>query len=537
MAAFGNQVFVLASTRGSNSFVHEVAVMDFNGDGKLDLLSAWFFAPLSPNSQAITVHLGNGDGTFRDGTATVIPGSVPQTVHPRELVLKDFNGDGRTDVFIADHGYDMPPFPGYQNQLLLSKANGTWANYTATNLPVASDFTHSATGADIDGDGDIDLYSGNLDGGGPKILLNNGNGKFTVGTNRLPTDVATPNGFTTFATCEFADFDGDGDQDLFLGEFQAGLSRILLNDGTGRFTNSPRELPPGPFGADSNFVDSHARDLNGDGRIDLVLDAHRSDLTGVGLQILINKGNARFVDETAQRVSANWANDRWVKYLHFADLNGDGFDDILTEVDGGSEILLNNGDGYFFEPLDNQFSLSGSLELGDFNGDGKVDVAYWAGPSLFFRAGTGQVAIQLTGTDGNNKLFGDGFRNTLDARGGNDTVRSGAGNDDVTGGTGADRLYGGTGNDILRGGSGVDTLQGEAGADRFVLSHTGLANADKVVDFRHGVDKIVLDAPRFDGGSFADLTYTATGKLYFDGALVATLVGAPPLTASDVLFL
>ncbi|MCC2634800.1 MAG: repeat protein [Ramlibacter sp.] len=539
MAIFGAPVYMQGLGRTQPSFPNETAVMDFNGDGHLDLFTAWFYFPLSEASQTITIHLGNGDGTFRDGTTTIVPKALPTTVHPRELVLRDFNGDGRTDIYIADHGYDLPPFPGYQDQLLLSGAAWTWRDATSL-LPQRADFTHSATAADVDGDGDIDIFQGNLaDGDGPAILLNNGSGRFTIGADRLPDFVALPDAAdpTTYATSEFADFDGDGDQDLFLGQFQADASVILLNDGTGKFTPSTRALPPGPFGADTTLVDSQARDLNGDGRMDLVVLGHRFDGSGRAVQVLMNKGGGRFADETAERMSVNWAGDNWVIYLHFADLNGDGFDDMITQPSGGNvEVLLNNGDGYFFEPPDNELFVPGTFELGDFNGDGKIDVINFGGGQMEFRPGTGQVPIRLKGTERNDKLFGDGFGNRLDGAGGNDVIRSGARNDDVTGGTGADKLYGGTGNDVLRGAAGVDRLQGDSGADRFFFSHAGLANADTVVDFRHGIDKIVLDASRFSG-TFADISYRADGKLFFDGQLVATLVGHPTLTASDVLFL
>lgn len=540
MAIFGNPVYMPGLGRTQPSFPNETAVMDFNGDGHLDLFTAWFYYPLSEASQTITIHLGNGDGTFRDGTATIVPGTLPTTVHPRELVLRDFNGDGRTDIYIADHGYDMPPFPGYQDQLLLSGSTGTWRDATSF-LPQRSDFTHSAAAADVDGDGDIDIYQGNLAvGAGPAILLNNGTGRFTIGTNLLPDFVASPTGATptTYTTSEFADFDGDGDQDLFLGDFQAGTSQLLLNDGTGKFTPSSRTFPAGPFGADSVLVDSQARDLNGDGRMDLVVVAHRSDGGGRAVQVLMNNGGARFTDTTTERLSANWTSDNWIVYLHFADLNGDGFDDIITQPGGGNvEVLLNNGDGYFFEPANNELFIPGTFELGDFDEDGKIDVVNFGGGQIEFRPGTGVVPIRLNGGDRNDKLFGDGFDNRQDGGAGNDVIRSGAGNDNITGAAGADQLFGGSGRDTLKGSDGVDVLEGGLGADRFVVTHAGVANADTIRDFRHGTDKIVLDAARFDGGSFADLTYTATGKLYFEGVLVATLVGAPPLTASDVLFI
>ena len=58
---------------------------------------------------------------------------APYTGAPRSSVIEDFNGDGVNDIFIADHGVDHDPYPGYQNTLILSAPNGKFIN--ATSLP------------------------------------------------------------------------------------------------------------------------------------------------------------------------------------------------------------------------------------------------------------------------------------------------------------------------------------------------------------------------------------------------------------------
>ena len=70
-------------------------------------------------AQRGAILLNNGDFTF-----SVANGDRPSGVHPREALLADFNGDGMKDLFIADHGHDAPPFPGWSNQLLLWTSEG-----------------------------------------------------------------------------------------------------------------------------------------------------------------------------------------------------------------------------------------------------------------------------------------------------------------------------------------------------------------------------------------------------------------------------
>ncbi len=130
----------------------------------------------------------------------------------------------------------------------------------------------------------------------------------------------------------------------------------------------------------------------------------------------------------------------------------------------------------------------------------------------------------------------------------------------MTGNRGRNYLEGRGGNDTLAGGTGIDTLNGGAGNDLFVFSEMGTANADTVNGFIGAEDNLAFDDAVFSGvgsaGSFrsgaglstgqdADdrLIYnSSTGQLYYDadgsGAggsqLVATLAGAPGLTAADM---
>jgi hypothetical protein len=133
---------------------------DVNADGIADLVVTRLAFPIAHATFPIGVFLGDGRGGFRDGSSLFL-GPIPRTQHGRQIVIADFNADRRNDIFVADHGYDAMPFAGHPNTLALSTAEGKLVDASG-NLPPESGFSHSATAADVDRDGDVDLYVGNL---------------------------------------------------------------------------------------------------------------------------------------------------------------------------------------------------------------------------------------------------------------------------------------------------------------------------------------------------------------------------------------
>jgi enediyne biosynthesis protein E4 len=128
-------------------------------------------------------------------------------------VFFDFDGDGNADLFLLDAGTQAPPGPpaGGGNRLYRGRGDGTFQDVTQGS-GLGGQFQGYAMGAvaaDYDGDGDEDLY---LTGLGPNVLYrNNGDGTFT--------DVTAEAGVGTAAwstAAAFADFDGDGDLDLYV---------------------------------------------------------------------------------------------------------------------------------------------------------------------------------------------------------------------------------------------------------------------------------------------------------------------------------
>ncbi len=207
---------VLAGTL-SDGHDNELQTVDLNGDGLVDVVVAdEIFDRVQPTPPVFL--LNHGGGRFVDATASLFDGSPPAAEWDRQMVIADFNGDRRPDIFIADIGTDNtainPGFPGQQNELILSEPDGKYRDATA-NLPQRFTFTHSAAAADVNGDGAIDVFENNIGGLGRShaqadILMNDGSGHFTATTDPLrgfPRDVY---GNTHSYACAFADVNGDG---------------------------------------------------------------------------------------------------------------------------------------------------------------------------------------------------------------------------------------------------------------------------------------------------------------------------------------
>ncbi|MEP7129865.1 MAG: VCBS repeat-containing protein [Sphingomicrobium sp.] len=347
-------------TAALNTYIHEYAMLDVDGDGDQDIVCAQFGPPAEFAGNPIQILLNNGSGGFTDGTSIIFPSGAPLTFHPRGIAIADYNGDGRPDLFIADHGYDDVPYVGAQNTLLLSSGVNGFVDAT-DRLPQVSDYSHSTTAGDIDGDGDIDILVMNTNGGTPPsgsltdsyILINDGTGNFVRHDDLLPTSVATRAFGSKYTSCLFFDADGDGDQDLFLGahggESSTNFSRILYNDGTGNFSAAVSvDLPTGPWSPlTAGAVAVTTADLNGDGWLDLIVDLENAYQAHY-IQLLINDGAGGFVDETPDRLPQSTADDgRWIHSVQAVDLNGDGYVDLIARNGQYPPIFLNDGTGHF----------------------------------------------------------------------------------------------------------------------------------------------------------------------------------------------
>lgn len=344
---------------------------DFNGDGHMDMIITRIVFGTEIKSP-ISILLGDGTGKFSEETDALFAGENPSAKHPAIVLIRDFNGDGIDDAYIGDSGMDAPPHPGTQNTLILSGEGGTMTE-ASSNLPERSDQTHGGAAADIDLDGDVDIFLANLGGGGVQnyLLVNNGKGEFSIGDGRIPEEVRNTI-INWYTAASFADINNDNFPDLILGQGDPDKkSHVALNDGEGSFIGPLIELPDTPLGNTDLVLDIQAVDMNADGYQDLLMVYTTGDYVGRYVQFLVNNGDGTFSDETEKRFDLS-IEGTWVRFIQLADMNNDDFMDMTVGFLGEiSRLYINDGFGRYEE---SQLNFDGGdLAIGDFDEDGWLD--------------------------------------------------------------------------------------------------------------------------------------------------------------------
>ena len=130
---------------------------------------------------------------------------MPPATHARKTLVADFNGDALMDMFVLDHGFDSSPFPGSDPKLIIQNTAGS---FTWSKLTDQTGFHHGGAAADIDNDGDIDVFVGGFE---PFFFINDGSAGFTKVDDRFDGSIGK-----VFAA-ELIDVDEDGFVDLLLG--------------------------------------------------------------------------------------------------------------------------------------------------------------------------------------------------------------------------------------------------------------------------------------------------------------------------------
>jgi len=329
-----------SGTPQAGNLPYSIAVGDFNGDGIPDLAVA------DLADYALTILLGNGDGTFTPLSTRPSTGNGPDFI-----AVGDFNGDGMLDLAVANYNGGKTG----SVTILLGRGDGTFT--AAAESPATGLGPGAIAVGDFNGDGRADLAVTNIESNTATILLGNGDGTFKAApaltTGNYPWSVAV------------GEFNADGKADLAVTNQSDDTVTIFTGNGDGTFKAGAK-----PATGEAPAAIAIA-DFNGDGKADLaVTNDYDNTVT-----ILLGNGDGTFKTEPSPPTGNEPAS------LALGDFNRDGNVDLAVANydDDTVTILLGNGDGTFTvsAALPGTGSNTGpwSIASGDFNGDGVPDVA------------------------------------------------------------------------------------------------------------------------------------------------------------------
>ncbi len=380
---FIQQTTTIFSGLINSEYSNQLTSVDIDNDGDLDIIWAngqgysGQGAALKP--RVWINRLNEPSAKFTDETDIRVGGV---TGWFRGVEAGDCDGDGDWDLVLAQDFNKQP-------KLLINSGNGVFTDETVARLPAVTMSSARAQFADVDNDGDLDLFFCNsgvtnrFGSGQPRLFLNNGSGVYT---NVTATNIPVGN-ISDQQDCIFGDVDGDFDLDIHIGS-RAGASKLWLNNGSGVFTNSAI------LGGGSTYSYDFG-DIDGDGDLDLLSIQGASDF------LLQNNMPGAWTNISSE-ISPNTSIDD--NDSKFFDYDNDGDLDYVVGSLGSSERVYRNNGGTASSPgalftqvtgvLPTVSDATIDIEVADYNGDGRIDVITGQGESGVF---TNKIYINTTG--------------------------------------------------------------------------------------------------------------------------------------------
>lgn len=354
--------------------------------------------PVPLESNAVLLPISSSETNVAFANSSITAGNNPQGV-----VAADFNGDGKQDLAIANSVDNSVT-------ILLSNGDGTFNQAAGSPIVLGNNLQPVALAAgDFNNDDNLDLAVANETDNSVSVLLGNGDGTFTLGGTRFSTSGQNP------VALAVVDLDGDGFLDLAVVNRtnlptsackNNGSVALLVGAGDGTFSLLPfsrfsnYEITPGytnnPIcvGASPNSI--VVGDFSGDGLPDLAVTAGSGGSCNPGVGVVtVMDNNDTFLSPSSIFIPSpvSYCAGKSPSSLAAGDFNGDGKLDVAVAnlSDASVSILLNNGTTLQQPPLNFLTNGSGpnAVVVGDFNSDQKMDLAVLSPGGVSIMTGDG----------------------------------------------------------------------------------------------------------------------------------------------------
>ena len=368
-----------------------LGVADVNGDGMLDA----YFAGAA--GQLGKLYVGRNGGTLL--STPLLDKVTDERQENMAVLFLEANADGRPDLLLSSGSNEFPAGdPKYLDKLSYNLADG----FSLGGIDVEPVSSGSACAADIDNDGDLDIFIAGRQKVGEylhpehsHIMFNDGRGNFSLATGRVAPGLAD---IGPISDAVFSDLNGDGRPDLLLSlefgsvEWWANNDGLLVRQGpispsgvwqslaTGDFDNDgDMDVLAGNYGLNTKYHPSESKpymiiadDFDDNGTRDLIEVKFGSDGT-----MLPGRGRS------CSGYAVSTIPERFPTWSMFADAS---LEDVYGPIDQVAEkytadkvescLLLNDGSGVFSVqdlPLPAQYSIVFGMAVGDFDNDGNLD--------------------------------------------------------------------------------------------------------------------------------------------------------------------
>uniref|UniRef100_UPI00389A2E9E Ig-like domain-containing protein n=1 Tax=Enterobacter asburiae TaxID=61645 RepID=UPI00389A2E9E len=308
----------LTNTRGY--YVVSQTAADFDRNGTQDIFA-------TENTYAGSTQVM---WTYDGSTYNASQLAMGTTIWYGGVIAYDKTGDGYLDLAYGDAGMDSLTYLVNNNGVLSPDGTGGEGGFYGQ-----FDSGREISGVDLNNDGTVDIVQHTNRSGAYSLTVinNNGNGTLSIGQNLTNVFVANASNTTTAASMTWADFNGDGYMDLYLGSsYNNNGGVIYYNDGTGKLSATKSAVEAS--NATAGYL-SVAVDWNGDGQMDIIkLSTYGGSQTAT---LFTNNG-----------YGSTWTSSQLASGIAYAtgvaavDYNWDGAQDLLVSQQNGKVVLVQN---------------------------------------------------------------------------------------------------------------------------------------------------------------------------------------------------